>query len=89
VWISYHATIIGKSFLAIYYLSIGNLEKAYELYQKAIEISNLAGYTIFEVKLLKNLSKVLISIGEKEKASECDAFVLSLAEKSNVDFEMI
>jgi tetratricopeptide (TPR) repeat protein len=89
IWISYHATIIGKSFLAIYYLSIGNMEKAYELYQKAIEISNLAGYTIFEVKLLKNLSKVLTSIGEKEKAVECDAFVISLAEKSKVDFDMI
>jgi len=88
-WISYQTYIIAKSFLAMYYLKKGMMNKAYELYRKSVEISNLAGYKIFEVKLLKNLSLVLDSIGEESMAKDCDTFVKSLAEDSNVDCKLL
>lgn len=88
-WISYQTNIIAKSWLAIYYLSNGMMNKAYELYRKSVEISNLAGYKIFEAKLLKNLSTALNSLGEESMAKDCDAFFRSLAEDSNVDCELL
>ncbi|MFP4556301.1 MAG: hypothetical protein ACLFNU_05460 [Bacteroidales bacterium] len=88
-WISYQTNIIAKSWLAMYYLKNGMMNKAHELYRKSVEISNLAGYKIFEAKLLKNLSSVLNSLGEESMAKDCDALFRSLAEDSNVDCELL
>jgi hypothetical protein len=85
-WITYQTTIVGKSVLAMYYFTRGQLEKAYENFKKAVEISNHNGYTIFEVKLLKSLASILHSIGELQRAEECLAFSKSLAENNNIDF---
>jgi hypothetical protein len=85
-WISYQTIIVSKGLLAMYYFSNGQIEKAYEKFRKAIELSNIAGYTIFEVKLLKSLIIILNSIGEHTRADECAGLVQSLNNKTNVDF---
>ena len=88
-WISHQTYILGTSWLAMFYLFQGNLEKAHYLYQNAIEMSNIAGYKVLEMKLLKNLSQILNSLGENERALECDELVKSLSAQSNVDFSLL
>lgn len=88
-WISHQTYILGTSWFAMFCLMQGNLEKAHYLYQNAIEMSNVCGYKILEMKLLKNLSQVLISLGENDRAAECDELVKSLSAQSNVDFNLL
>ena len=86
---SYHAIIIGRSFLSLYYLKLGSIEKAYELFQKAIQVSTIAGYRICEVKLLKHLVRVLRKLGETSKAEEYEAFALTLLRKTDLSLESV
>ncbi|MDY0202194.1 MAG: hypothetical protein RBR40_14530 [Tenuifilaceae bacterium] len=88
-WASYQTTIIGKTWLAICHLNQGNASKAYKNHKKAIEISSRCGYTLFEVKLLLSLSKILESVGEIEKAKECIALSRNLGNNSNIDFDLL
>lgn len=88
-WANYQTTIIGKTWLAICHLNQGNANKAYENYKKAIEISSMCGYTLFEVKLLLSLSKILESVGETEKAQECVTLSINLGNNSNIDFDLL
>ncbi len=88
-WISYQTTIMGRAVLAMYYFTRGQIDKAYEQYRKSVEISNIAGYTVFEVKLLVSLAKILVSIGEDERAQECITFSRSLANKTDIFFETL
>ena len=88
-WANYQTTIIGKTWLAICYLNQGEVNKAYENYKKAIQISNMCGYTLFEVKLLLALSKVLKSVGETDKAQECVNLSQNLAHSNNIDFDLL
>ncbi len=88
-WIQLQTVIIAKSFLAMYWFSNGNMDYAYSLYRHAVEVSSFAGYKVFEVKLLKNLSATLTTIGEHENADRCNQFVQSIAESCNIDFNLI
>jgi tetratricopeptide (TPR) repeat protein len=88
-WNSYIPIIMGKNWLAMYYLSLGKADKAYELFRKSIEISNLAGYLVFEVRILKKLYSVLLSLGEMKKASECESFAKGLVEKKGEIFDLL
>ena len=88
-WNSYIPIIIGKNWLAMYYLSLGKAEKAYELFRKSIEISNMAGYLVFEGRVLKQLYSVLLSLGEKKKAYECESFAKGLVEKKGNIFDLL
>lgn len=88
-WISYQTAIVGRAVLAMYYFTRGQIDKAYENYRKSVEISNIAGYTVFEVKLLVSLANILISIGEEERAQECMTFSRSLANKANIFFDSL
>jgi hypothetical protein len=83
-WIRYQTLIMGHSLLAMYSFTSGHIEKSYDYFRKAIEISNIAGYTIYEAKLLYSLSKILVSIGEAERARECTTLIESLTERSNI-----
>jgi tetratricopeptide (TPR) repeat protein len=88
-WASYQTSIIEKTWLAICYLNQGNTSKAYEHYKRAIKISSIYGYTLFEVRLLLSLAKVLESVGEHEKAEECVSLSHSLGNNSNIDFDLL
>jgi len=84
-WARYQSAIIGKSWLAMYCFTRGHIEKSYEYFKKALEISNIAGYTIYEAKLLYSLASVLESIGESGRALECKNLIKNLTDKSNVE----
>ncbi|HCX99428.1 MAG TPA: hypothetical protein DG754_04730 [Bacteroidales bacterium] len=88
-WIQIQTVIIGKGLMAVYSFTIGNMEIAYSLYRDALELSNFAGYKIFEIKLLKELSETLITIGEHQNAKRCDQLIESIAQSSNIDFRLI
>lgn len=88
-WVSHQVYIIEKSWFAMYEFTKGKMENAYRLYRNATEMSSIAGYKIFEMRLLKNLSTTLQAIGEQERAEECDAFVKSFAEKSGIKYELL
>lgn len=88
-WIQIQTVIIGKGLMAMYSFTIGNMEIAYSLYRDAVELSNFVGYKIFEIKLLKELSEILITIGEHENAEGCDQLIHSIAQSSNIDFRLI
>jgi len=84
-WARYQSAIVGKSWMAMYYFTRGHIEKSYEYFKKALEISNVAGYTIYEAKLLYSLSKVLESIGESQRANDCNKLIETLTDRSNID----
>ena len=88
-WNSYIPLIVGNSWHAMYSLSLGKVERAYELIQKCIEISNLAGYLVFEVRMLKTLNSLLLSLGEPKKAHDCEDFAKGLVNKTGIDFDLL
>lgn len=88
-WCSYHPLIIARSVLSIHYLHSSNAEKAYISFRKATEISNISGYKLYEVKLLKNLSEVLVRLSESRKALECEQFAKSLIVDSPIDYSVL
>jgi hypothetical protein len=75
--------------MSVYLFTVGNMKVAYTLYRDAVELSNFAGYKIFEIKLLKELSYTLATIGEHENAERCHQFILSIAKSCNIDFRLI
>lgn len=85
VWARNQTAILGYSWLASHFLSHGQIDKAYPYFKKSLEISNFAGYTLYEVKLLSSLSRVLLSLGETERAKECTLLIENLTAKSNID----
>lgn len=88
-WIQMQTVIIGKGLMSVYSFSIGNMEKAFSLYRDSVELSNFAGYKVFETKLLKELSDTLATIGEHENAERCNQLIQSIAESCNIDFRLI
>jgi hypothetical protein len=88
-WCSFHPLIIGRSVLSIHYLQASNAEKAYISFRKATEISNISGYKLYEVKLLKNLSEVLVKLSESRKAQECEDFAKSLIIDTPIDYGIL
>lgn len=88
-WIQMQTVIIAKGLMSVYLFTVGNMEVAYTLYRDAVELSNFAGYKIFEIKLLKELSDTLATIGEHENAERCHQFIQSIAESCNIDFRLI
>lgn len=88
IWNSYYTLILAKAWLALHLINSGNLPKALEMYQKAVEISNLSGYLVYEVKLLKNLIPILEKLGESNRAIECKSLAMSIIDKTGVDFNL-
>jgi len=88
-WNSYIPLIVGDNWYAMYSLSLGKAERAYELMQKSVEISNLAGYLVFEVRMLKTLNSLLLSLGEPKKAHDCEDFAKGLVDKTGIDFNLL
>lgn len=85
---SYIYKILGQVLKAIYYFNSNDMTSAYECYRNSTELSNLAGYRIVEVKLMKNLSKALLRLGEKTKSRECSAFAEQLTKKTGFDYSL-
>jgi len=81
--------ILGQVLKSSYYLRNNELTRAYDCLKSSIELSNLAGYRIIEVKLLKTLSNVLLKLGENAKSSECNSFALQLIEKTGFQYDQI
>ncbi|MHC1702296.1 MAG: hypothetical protein AB9846_00180 [Tenuifilaceae bacterium] len=86
---SYFQRILGLVLKSSFYLNNNDIAKANDSFRNAIEISNLAGYKLIEVKLLKNLSVALLNLGEKTKSIECNKFAESLAEKTGFNFDLL
>jgi len=85
---SYIYQILGQVLKALYYFSNNEMTKAYESFRNSTELSNLAGYRIIEVKLLKNLSNALLKLGEKSKSIECSNFAMHLTQKTGFNYEL-
>lgn len=86
---SYMHQILGQVVKAIFYMNNNEMTKAYECYRSSTELSNLAGYRIIEVKLMKNLSNALLKLGEKSKSIECRNFAERLTQKTGFNFERL
>ncbi len=86
---SYILQIMGQLLKANFYLNTNEMTKAYEYFRNATELSNLAGYKIIEVKLMKRLSKVLLQLGEKNKSIECNNFAESLTQKTRFNYNTL
>jgi len=86
---SYAPQILGQLLKASHYLNSNEITKAYECFRNSTELSNLAGYKIAEVKLMKNLSNVLLQLGEKAKSIECNNFAEGLTKKTGFDYNML
>lgn len=80
--------ILGQVLKAIYYLNNNEISNAYESFRNSTELSNLAGYKIIEVKLMKNLSLALLRLGEKSKSIECNTFANQLISKTGFNYEL-
>ncbi len=87
-WNSYQTIIVGKSWQALYFLTLGDAFRAQEYMRKSLEISSIAGYKIFEVKILKQLALILSTLGEFEKATEIEGLARSMTDSSRV-FELL
>lgn len=81
--------IIGQVLKSTYYLKSNELEHAYNSYKSSIELSNLAGYSIIEVKLLKTLSRALLKLGENTKSIECNNFAFNTINKTGFQYELL
>lgn len=86
---SYMYQILGQVLKAVYYFGNNEMTKAYESYRNSTELSNLAGYRIIEVKLMKNLSSALLKLGEKTKSIECSNFAEHLIQKTGFNYELL
>ncbi len=86
---SYIYQILGQALKAIYYFNNNEMTKAYESYRNSTELSNIAGYQIIEVKLMKNLSKALLKFGEKSKSIECNNFAEHLTLKTGFSYDLL
>ncbi|RPH33203.1 MAG: hypothetical protein EHM93_05910 [Bacteroidales bacterium] len=84
---SFTYKIIGQVLKAVYYMNSNEMTNAYECYRNSTELSNLAGYKIIEVKLMKNLSNALLKLGEKSKSVECSNFAERLTKKTGFSYE--
>lgn len=80
--------ITGQVLKAIYYLNSNEMTNAYESFRHSTELSNLAGYKIIEVKLMKNLSESLLRLGEKTKSNECSTFAKQLISKTGFSYDL-
>jgi len=80
--------ILGQVLKAVYYLNSNEMNSAYESFRNSTELSNLAGYKIIEVKLMKNLSNALLRLGEKTKSVECSTFAKHLISKTSFKYEL-
>ncbi len=89
LWNGFYSLILAKAWFAIYSLHQGSLERAMDFYRKAVEISNISGYLIFEVKLLKNMIPILEQLGESERAADCKLLANSMLEKTGVEFSLL
>lgn len=88
-WYNFHPQIIAHALLAISYLYESEPEKANNSFQRAVEISKLAGYKLYEIKLVKTLSLFLRKLGEETRAEECDELAKSLVSNSAIDFKIL
>jgi predicted XRE-type DNA-binding protein len=88
-WCNFHPQIIAHAILAISYLYESEPEKANDSFQRAVEISKLAGYKLYEIKLVKNLSIFLRKLGEEIRAEECDELAKSLVSNSAIDYKIL
>lgn len=79
--------ILGQVLKAFYYLTSKEMTLAYDCFKYSIEISNLAGFKIIEVKLMKNLSASLLRLGEKTKSAECRLFAEQLTAKTGFQYD--
>lgn len=83
---NYSLQILGQLLKASYYLNSNEMTKAYDCYRNSTELSNIAGYRILEVKLMKNLSRILLQLGENSKSIECSKLAEHLTRKTNFHF---
>ena len=85
---SYLYHILGQVLKAFYYFNNNEMAKAYESYRNSTELSNLAGYRIVEVKLMKNLSIALLKLGENTKSIECNNFAEQLTKNTGFNYDL-
>jgi hypothetical protein len=86
---SVHSKIVGLVVKASYFLSKNDLEKAYENFRYAIELSHFHDYRLFEVRLLKILEANLRKFGENTKANECHILAKNIVGKSGFNFDLL
>ena len=86
---SYIPQIAGQLLKSSHYLNSNDINRAYEFFRNSTELSSLAGYRIIEVKLMKNLSQVLLQLGEKVKSEECNNFAMGLIEKTGFQYDIL
>jgi len=86
---SYIYQILGQLLKASYYMNCNEITKAYESFRNSTELSNLAGYKMIEVKLMKNLSRLLLQLGEKTKSIECNNFAEGMTQKSGFSYSLL
>lgn len=89
LWNGFYTLILAKAWFAMYFLYQGKLDRALEYYRKAVEVSSISGYLIFEVKLLKNMIPVLEQLGESERAADCKLLANSMLNKTGVEFSLL
>ncbi|HPJ46877.1 MAG TPA: hypothetical protein PL017_12330 [Tenuifilaceae bacterium] len=89
LWNGFYTLILAKAWFAMYLLYQGKLDRALEYYRKAVEVSSISGYLIFEVKLLKNMIPVLEQLGESERAADCKLLANSMLNKTGVEFSLL
>lgn len=80
--------ILGLTLKAAFYLNNNEMANAYSSYRNATELSNIAGFRLIEVKLMKNLANVLLRLGEKSKSIECNSFAEQLIYKTGFKYEL-
>lgn len=85
---SYMNQILGQVIKSSFYFKSNEMSKAYESFRNATELSNLAGFRIIEVKLMKNLSTALLKLGENTKSFECNKFAEQLTKKTGFNYEL-
>jgi len=83
---SYQTLIIGEVAKSGYFVKQNNIPKAYQCFRNALEYSSIAGYKLIEVKLMKQVSAMLRSMGETQKADEIFGLANSLTEKTGFPF---
>jgi hypothetical protein len=86
---SYIFQITGQLLKASYYMNCNEITMAYDSFRNATELSNLAGYRLVEVKLMKNLSRLLLQLGENKKSLECNNFAEGLTKKTGFDYNLL
>lgn len=89
LWIEIQTKIVAHSLLSFHSFTVGDIEKGYNLFRDAIEMSNHSKYRVFELLLLNDLHKTLSSIGEEENANQSKSLAQNIAQSYQFDLSLI